>query len=111
MTPVQGIIKIGLFSEKGPSHSRDRFSGFLDKWIDLHPPILSDPLDTLEEVFGIGQKTSQDKQIHFCLFFFFFEQGENDAWPWIGEKPSSLTCLKAGSSQQNRTCPHVSGGP
>lgn len=71
MTPVQGIIKIGLFSEKGPSHSRDRFSGFLDKWIDLHPPILSDPLDTLEEVFGIGQKTSQDKQI-LSFFFFFF---------------------------------------
>ena len=70
MTPVQGIIKIGLFSEKGPSHSCDRFSGFLDKWIDLHPPILSDPLDTLEKVFGLSQKTSQDKQICFCLFFF-----------------------------------------
>jgi len=28
-----------------------------------------------------------------------FEQGENDAWPWIGEKPAPLTRLKAGSSQ------------
>ena len=40
-------------------------SGSLDTWIDLHPPILSDPLDTLEEVFGLGQKTSRDKQIRF----------------------------------------------
>ena len=24
---------------------------------------------------------------------------ENDAWPWIGEKPAPLTRLKAGSSQ------------
>ena len=31
----------GPVSEKGPSHSCDRFSGSLDTWIDLHPPILS----------------------------------------------------------------------
>ena len=72
MTPVQGIIQMGLFLKKAPSHSCDRFCGTLDTWVDLHPPILSGPLDTLEEVFGLGQKTGQDKQIRFCLFFFFF---------------------------------------
>ena len=67
-------------------------------------------LDTLEEVFGLGQKTSRDKQIRFSLFFFFFffEQGENDAGPWIGEKPAPLTRVKTGSSQQERTCLHFS---
>ena len=47
----------------------------------------------------------------FLSFFFFVEQGKNNAWPWIGEKPAPLTRLKAGSSQWNRTCLHVSGGP
>ena len=28
----------GPVSEKGPSHSCDRFCGSLDPWIDLHPP-------------------------------------------------------------------------
>ena len=95
MTPVQGIHPDGPVSEKGPSHSCDRFSGSLDTWIDLHPPILSDPLDTLEEVFGLGQKTSRDKQIRFLSVF--LNRAENDAWPWIGEKPTPLTRLKAGN--------------
>ena len=34
---------------------------------------MSDPLDTLEEVFGLGQKTSRDKQIRF--FVCVLEQG------------------------------------
>ena len=109
MTPVQGIHPDGPVSEKGPSHSCDRFSGSLDTWIDLHPPILSDPLDTLEEVFGLGQKTSRDKQIRFLSVF--LNRAENDAWPWIGEKPTPLTRLKAGSSQGDGTCLHFSGGP
>ena len=108
MTPVQGIHPDGPVSEKGPSHSCDRFSGSLDTWIDLHPPILSDPLDTLEEVFGLGQKTSRDKQIRFLSVF--LNRAENDAWPWIGEKPTPLTRLKAGSSQGDGTCLHFSGG-
>jgi hypothetical protein len=108
VTPVQGIHPDGPVSEKGPSHSCDRFSGSLDTWIDLHPPILSDPLDTLEEVFGLGQKTSRDKQIRFLSVF--LNRAENDAWPWIGEKPTPLTRLKAGSSQGDGTCLHFSGG-
>ena len=103
VTPVQGIHPDGPVSEKGPSHSCDRFSGSLDTWIDLHPPILSDPLDTLEEVFGLGQKTSRDKQIRFLSVF--LNRAENDAWPWIGEKPTPLTRLKAGSSPPTRPRP------
>ena len=49
-----------VYPKGNQAHSCDRFSGSLDTWIDLHPPILSDPLDTLEEVFGLGQKTSRE---------------------------------------------------
>ena len=60
---------MGLFLKKSPSHSCDRYSGSLGTWIYLHLPILSDLLDMLEEVFGLGQKTSRDKQTRSCLCF------------------------------------------
>ena len=51
VTPVQGIIQMGLFLKKA------RVTAVTDS-VDLLtctlPPILSDPLDTLEEVFGLG---------------------------------------------------------
>ena len=55
VTPVQGIIQMGLFLKKA------RVTAVTDS-VDLltHgltctlPPILSDPFDTLEEVFGLG---------------------------------------------------------
>ena len=125
VTPVQGLTQMGLFLQKA------RVPAVTDP-VDLStrgltcplPPILSDPLDTPEEVFGLGRETGRETQIRFCLFArcsallcvrlcvcVCFEQGERDARPWIGEKPAPLARLKAGSSQRDRTCLPFSAGP
>lgn len=73
MTPVQGIIEMGLFLRKARVTAVTGSVALLTHGLTCTlPPILSDPLDALEEVFGLSQKTGRDKQRRLCLFFFFF---------------------------------------
>ena len=55
VTPVQGIIQMGLFLKKARVTAVTDSEDFLTHGLTCTlPPILSYPLDTLEEVFGLS---------------------------------------------------------
>ena len=58
-------------SEEGLCHSGNRVSEFLGTWIDLHPPILSDPLYThlyLQRSLALARKqANKSNHVFVCL--------------------------------------------
>ena len=98
VTPVQGIHPDGPVSEKGPSHSCDRFSGSLDTWIARHPPILSDPLYThlyLKRSLVLARKqANKSKHVFVC-----FLNGANMVFPVVMYRCESWTVKRLSAEE------------
>ena len=69
-------------SEEGLGHSNNRVSEFLGTWIDLQPPIMSDPLYTrlyLKRSLALARKqANKSKHVFVC-----FLNGANMVFPVV----------------------------